>query len=532
MEMKYTWRTICGKNTVQIIVLLCATSFMIGLAACSASMIAAILVNSVVYVQKISINSLIILVFVLVLCFIFIIFFRKIIVKKLIYIRENLEERVFTAFLNDSILEEYDKEGEVISNITEDKNKIINFLENNLSELIESIVVSAFMGIMVFCVNKVLFIYVLLFSVISASSYLYAKKIKEYEIERMENVDMENKSSVMLFQMIEILNFYKFSKRLFENHKRIVHDRSKKELQKENIIILFDTISYLCNILRELSVIFYGVMYAGMNIGMVIAMLNITSFFGEIARAFGEYQMKSVECSVSVERIMRLPEIAQKERTHSNVLEKGNVDVIKIKDLSYRYKNGRGLKKCSYFFEKNKINVVIGRNGTGKSTLIKILCGLITPQTGAIFFDNKKQSEEELKGNTAYVDQENILLEGTVIDNITGFSEEPNEKLVAGLLDELGLEEWVATLANRMYHNLSSELTNLSGGERQRLSIARALYKNCPIIVMDEPVASLDMGNKEKFWKILNKIKINKILIIVSHDEELLKHAENICVLE
>ena len=171
--MKYTWRTICGKNTVQIIVLLCATSFMIGLAACSASMIAAILVNSVVYVQKISINSLIILVFVLVLCFIFIIIFRKITVKKLIYIRENLEERVFTAFLNDSILEEYDKEGEVISNITEDKNKIINFLENNLSELIESIVVSAFMGIMVFCVNKVLFIYVLLFSVISASSYLY-----------------------------------------------------------------------------------------------------------------------------------------------------------------------------------------------------------------------------------------------------------------------------------------------------------------------------------------------------------------------
>lgn len=197
--------------------------------------------------------------------------------------------------------------------------------------------------------------------------------------------------------MIEILNFYKFSKRLFENHKRIVHDRSKKELQKENIIILFDTISYLCNILRELSVIFYGVMYSGMNIGMVIAMLNITSFFGEIARAFGEYQ-----------------------------------------------------------------------------------------QTGAIFFDNKKQSEEELKGNTAYVDQENILLEGTVIDNITGFSEEPNEKLVAGLLDELGLEEWVATLANRMYHNLSSELTNLSGEERQRLSISRALYKNCPITVMDE----------------------------------------------
>lgn len=59
--------------------------------------------------------------------------------------------------------------------------------------------------------------------------------------------------------------------------------------------------------------------------------------------------MKSVECSVSVERIMRLPKIAQKERTHSNVLEKGNVDVIKIKELSYRYKNGRGLKKCSYF---------------------------------------------------------------------------------------------------------------------------------------------------------------------------------------
>lgn len=525
MRKKYNWRMVCGKDKWKIIVLLLSTASLIGMAAYSASMIAAILVNLIVYEKNVDTQNLKLLIGAFLISFCLIGFLRKIIITKLVRIRERIEEKIFIQFLNQNILES-DYDGKLISMITEDKNKIIDFIENQLSELIESIVISIIMGGIVLYLDRVLFFCVLICSVISASSYIYAKKIELCEKERLVKVDEENKSFLELFRMIEILNFHKFSRRLLEQHRKTIHICSKKELEKQKMMLLFDTISYLCNIIRELIVIFYGSIYANMNIGMVIATLNMTSFFSEVARELGNYRVKNAECSTSIESLIKLLE--NETETAELSIKKQKVEKIKIENLSFQYENGGGLRKLSCSFEKNKINVVIGENGAGKTTLIKILCGLLIPQTGEVYFDEERQRNVDLRQNTAYVDQNNILLEGTILENITGYEETPDRNKVFQLIQELNLDAWISSIEGGIYHVLNSEVLEMSGGQRQRLSIARALYKNCPVLIMDEPTASLDEENKQKLWEVLKKIKEEKILIIVTHDKNLLKYAEQV----
>ena len=145
-----------------------------------------------------------------------------------------------------------------------------------------------------------------------------------------------------------------------------------------------------------------------------------------------------------------------------------------------------------------------------------------------IYFDSERQRNVDLRQNTAYVDQNNILLEGTILENITGYEETPDRNKVFQLIQELNLDAWISSIEGGIYHVLNSEVLEMSGGQRQRLSIARALYKNCPVLIMDEPTASLDEENKQKLWEVLKKIKEEKILIIVTHDKNLLKYAEQV----
>lgn len=529
MKKKYTWGEVCGKDKWKIIVLLCLIAICIGLVAYSASMIAAKLVNFIVYEKKQNLYDTIVFLIIFLVNFFLISYLRKLSIKILVGIREKIEEKIFVELLNKSILE-YDYNGKTMSAITEDKNKIIAFIENSLSDLIESIVISFLMGAIVLYIDKILFLCVLLCSIISASSYFCAKRIESCEKERLVKMDQEYKSFLEIFRMTEVLKFHKSSNRLLLDNRKNVEQYAEKEYEKKSINLKFEMISYLCNLLRELLVIFYGAIYADMNIGMVIAMLNMTSFFGEIVKELGNYHLKSTECSVSIKHLMELLENV--EATSEHFVKKEKVNCIIISNLSFKYDEKSGFEKFSASFEKNKINLLIGENGVGKSTLIKILCGLLSPQSGEIFFDSDRQEKMDLRKNTSYVDQSNTLLKGTILENITGFDEKPNEELVVELVKKLNLDEWLSHIEDGIYHVLNNENIDMSGGQRQRIAIARALYKKSPVIIMDEPTASLDNDNKKKFWELLKIIKKERILIIVSHDYDFMKYAEYVCELK
>ncbi|MBX7196322.1 MAG: ABC transporter ATP-binding protein/permease, partial [Sandaracinaceae bacterium] len=169
---------------------------------------------------------------------------------------------------------------------------------------------------------------------------------------------------------------------------------------------------------------------------------------------------------------------------------------------------------------------ITGENGTGKTTLLLALLDLV-PHEGTTSIDGRPGS---LASRCAWVPQDPALVEGTVLSNVT-VGREPDRERALDALQQAGAAEW---LAKRGGLEASIEVagTNLSRGEKQRLCLARALYRDAPILVLDEPTASLDTAGVEAFVSLLGALVRDRTTVMVTHDERLLAACTRVLVLE
>ena len=190
----------------------------------------------------------------------------------------------------------------------------------------------------------------------------------------------------------------------------------------------------------------------------------------------------------------------------------------------------------SLIFEKNKITSLIGASGSGKSTVINILCGLLEPQSGQ-FLANRvryKKLPKQILNNISYLPQQIFLFDETILKNIA-FGENENEidvKKINRILDEVGLGKFIRKLPRKLNTKIGEKGGMLSGGQLQRIGIARSLYFDKKIIILDEPTSSLDNKSSDKIMKTLNKLKINKIIIIVTHSSKISSSSDKIYTIE
>jgi ABC-type bacteriocin/lantibiotic exporter with double-glycine peptidase domain len=172
---------------------------------------------------------------------------------------------------------------------------------------------------------------------------------------------------------------------------------------------------------------------------------------------------------------------------------------------------------------------IFGPSGTGKSTLLNILMGLIPPKSGRVLVDGEELHDPS--GIFAYVRQEVYVMEGSVVQNIAlGI---PDDQVNLQKIDEClhwsSLRNWVNQLPEGIFRPLSEAGKNMSGGERQRLAIARSLYADAKILVFDEPIGSLDPENAAQVLDAIQFLKKSgKTIIIVSHQPEALIHCDRV----
>ena len=201
-----------------------------------------------------------------------------------------------------------------------------------------------------------------------------------------------------------------------------------------------------------------------------------------------------------------------------------------MKDISFDYEEGRRttLKNINLQIKKGKSVGIIGKSGSGKSTLVDIMLGLLEPQKGGVYFDNKNiKNELSLwQKQIGYVPQEIYLLDDTIKKNITfGLKEEEvDEKILLQTLKVSQLKDFVDTLPDAIHTFVGNRGVKVSGGERQRIGIARALYNLPKIMVFDEATSSLDIDNENKILEEIYMNKKDKTLIIVSHRNNTVKY--------
>lgn len=203
-------------------------------------------------------------------------------------------------------------------------------------------------------------------------------------------------------------------------------------------------------------------------------------------------------------------------------------DKIVFKNLSFKYQNKSEfiLYDINMSINKGDTIAITGDSGSGKSTYLDLLCGLLSPTSGKIIIDNKNlQFKKKLwQKKVAYVSQSIFLNEGTILENITFSNKKDNinNSLLELALVVSGLNNIIKKLPLGIKTHIGEKGLKLSGGQRQRLGIARCLYKDSEVLIFDEATNALSLSNEKEILKLLIKYYKNKTIILTSHRKETL----------
>lgn len=235
-------------------------------------------------------------------------------------------------------------------------------------------------------------------------------------------------------------------------------------------------------------------------------------------------------------RINRLKEIQNLPIQTGQKDFKPNHFNIEFKNVCFSYEENRKiLQNVSFIAKQGEITALVGSSGGGKSTTAKLAARFWDIQSGKILLGNKniqKIDPEILLKYYTVVFQDVVLFNASVIDNIRIGKKDASDEEIYRVAKIAHCDDFVRHLPQGYNTILGENGETLSGGERQRISIARALLKDAPIILLDEATASLDVENETKIQAAISKLIKNKTVIIIAHRMRTIANANNIIVLE
>lgn len=200
--------------------------------------------------------------------------------------------------------------------------------------------------------------------------------------------------------------------------------------------------------------------------------------------------------------------------------------IIETSNLTKKYENEELLQYRDHRFETGKSYAIMGASGCGKSTLLNIIAGIIEPTSGSVVVNGINHTEATMKDrdmfrirNIGYIYQDFKLIEDmTVMDNI--------DILKLEGVDTSKSEELLRAVG--IWEQRNKKICNLSGGQKQRVAVIRAMVKNPPVILADEPTGNLNFSTGCQVMQELKDLSKDKILIVVTHDTRLYKYFDEV----
>ena len=231
----------------------------------------------------------------------------------------------------------------------------------------------------------------------------------------------------------------------------------------------------------------------------------------------------------------RLNEIHEtKTASGTNVFNPDGHDIV-FENVSFAYDNNPVLKNISFTAKEGEVTAIVGESGSGKSTCAKLASRLWDATGGTITLggvDISTVEPETLLRDYSVVFQDVVLFDNTVMENIRLGKRGATDEEVLAAAKAANCDEFVKKLPDEYKTKIGENGAKLSGGERQRISIARALLKNAPVVLLDEATASLDVENETKVQAALSCLLQNKTVLVIAHRMRTVMAADKIVVLK
>lgn len=209
---------------------------------------------------------------------------------------------------------------------------------------------------------------------------------------------------------------------------------------------------------------------------------------------------------------------------------------VEAKNLSFSYENHMPvLNEISLKGKKTQMTAVVGESGCGKSTLLWLLAGFYEDYAGSIKLFGRELRDwnlSALRSKIGFVFQEPFLFPGTIYENIAAGKPEASREEVMEAARRANAHEFIEKLENGYETKVGERGSRLSGGQKQRITIARALLKNAPLLLLDEPTSALDEYAQQQVQQALERLMEGKCVFLVAHRMSTVVHADQILVLK
>ncbi|MCQ2325970.1 MAG: ABC transporter ATP-binding protein/permease [Bacteroidales bacterium] len=277
-----------------------------------------------------------------------------------------------------------------------------------------------------------------------------------------------------------------------------------------------------------------GQLHPGVLIGFTVIFSRIISPIKELIKAY--YNFKKGEASAK--RLYEILDAEEKVEEKSNpVFMQDFKDKIEFKNVGFSYEGNDGfdLKNISFTINKGEKIAIVGASGAGKSTLFDLIPRFADVTEGEILIDGVDVRDfqiNSLREHIGVVTQSSILFNDTILANITFGKDEVDMEKVKHVARLANAEEFIENLPMKYNTNIGDSGTTLSGGQRQRLCIARALYNNPQILLMDEATSAMDTENEHKVAQAINNAMQDRTMISIAHRLSTIVNSDKIIVLD
>lgn len=405
---------------------------------------------------------------------------------------------------------------------------------DSINTLLDGIVIILAVAIMLFYsiqLTAIVLLALTLFLILRICFYRHHKNQTEISVGEHANV-----SSKFLEILHSIMPIKLYSKEpfMYRDWKSYFIKAMNADIRIARANILYSTANIFLFNIEHIFVVIVGailVIHNQFSIGMLIAFLAYRQILVSKSSSFihkiFDYKLVSVQLTRVADILMQSVEIAK----DVNIIDKEIQGAIKVQNLEYKYSGSQNLilNNIDFYIKEGEKVAITGPSGIGKTTLLKLMLGLLVPTNGKILIDDvclEGWGIQKYRNACASVMQDDTLISGSILDNITFMDARINIDRVYEVAKISQIHEDILNMPMN-YETLIGDMGSvLSGGQKQRILIARALYKNPKILFLDEATSHLDIETEVKINNELRSLNITQV--IIAHREESIKMADRL----